>query len=103
MTDTNTPSIKRARSDRALLARMAGQISAGLIHFGISEEGLDVIARLSVELAHRILDEIEGAENVLYKVDTSEPLLCPICGSHRWFYRGDRQVCADCGKQTEGE
>ena len=27
-----------------------------------------------------------------------EPRRCPRCGSFAWVYKGDRQVCADCGK-----
>jgi ribosomal protein S27AE len=23
---------------------------------------------------------------------------CPRCGSYKWVYKGDRQICADCGK-----
>lgn len=23
---------------------------------------------------------------------------CPRCGSYAWIYKGDRQVCAECGK-----
>lgn len=23
---------------------------------------------------------------------------CPRCGSERWSYIGDRQVCGDCGR-----
>ena len=24
---------------------------------------------------------------------------CPRCGSYSWVYKGDRQVCADCGHE----
>jgi hypothetical protein len=27
-----------------------------------------------------------------------DPPRCPRCGSYAWIYKGDRQVCADCGK-----
>jgi hypothetical protein len=23
---------------------------------------------------------------------------CPRCGCYQWIYKGDRQVCADCGR-----
>jgi len=26
------------------------------------------------------------------------PPRCPRCGSYQWIYKGDRQVCADCGR-----
>ena len=26
------------------------------------------------------------------------PPRCPRCGSYKWIYQGDRQVCADCGR-----
>ena len=27
-----------------------------------------------------------------------EPPRCPRCGSYQWVYKGDRAVCADCGR-----
>ena len=27
-----------------------------------------------------------------------DPPRCPRCGSYKWIYKGDRQVCADCGR-----
>jgi len=26
------------------------------------------------------------------------PPRCPRCGSYQWVYKGDRQVCSDCGQ-----
>jgi len=31
--------------------------------------------------------------------DKPEPKRCPRCGSYRWVYKGDRQVCDACGHE----
>jgi len=31
-------------------------------------------------------------------VERRRPPQCPICGSYTWTYRGDAQVCSDCGR-----
>jgi len=28
-----------------------------------------------------------------------DPPRCPRCGCYQFVYKGDRQVCADCGKE----
>ena len=28
-----------------------------------------------------------------------EPRRCPVCGCYQFIYKGDRQVCADCGRE----
>jgi hypothetical protein len=30
--------------------------------------------------------------------DADDPPRCKVCGSYKWIYKGDRQVCADCGR-----
>ena len=42
--------------------------------------------------------EADGCK-VLYLMRADEgPPRCPRCGSYQWTYKGDRQVCADCGR-----
>jgi len=31
--------------------------------------------------------------------DAPAPRRCPRCGSYAWIYKGDRQLCADCGRE----
>lgn len=31
--------------------------------------------------------------------DKDEPRRCPVCGCYQVTYQGDRQVCADCGRE----
>jgi len=31
-------------------------------------------------------------------VELKQPPRCPVCGSYAWTYRGDAQVCSDCGR-----
>jgi hypothetical protein len=32
-------------------------------------------------------------------VEQRRPRWCPICGCYQFVYQGDRQVCADCGRE----
>lgn len=35
---------------------------------------------------------------ILRAFEAENPPRCPRCGSYAWVYKGDRQVCADCGR-----
>jgi len=43
----------------------------------------------------------EYAELAILKEQTGkdEPRRCPVCGCYQFTYKGDRAVCADCGKE----
>lgn len=28
-----------------------------------------------------------------------EPRRCPVCGCYQFVYKGDKQVCRDCGRE----
>jgi hypothetical protein len=46
-----------------------------------------------------ILRSVEDALAFLREATSkSEPPRCPKCGCYQFVYKGDRQVCADCGR-----
>lgn len=40
----------------------------------------------------------EVAKWIQRAIDRNDPPRCPRCGCYQWIYKGDRQVCADCGR-----
>ena len=57
------------------------------------------IAQLSLEqraIGQR-LAEIEREVKALLRELHADPPRCPRCGSDSWTYKGDKQVCHDCG------
>lgn len=33
------------------------------------------------------------------RMEKPEPRRCPVCGCYQFIYQGDRQLCADCGRE----
>ena len=40
---------------------------------------------------------MKAAQRAAARQEKPEPPRCPRCGCYEWIYKGDRQVCADCG------
>jgi predicted RNase H-like HicB family nuclease len=38
-------------------------------------------------------------EAVALILAAANPRRCPVCGCYQFIYKGDRQVCADCGHE----
>ena len=53
------------------------------------------------ELLLRLLAELEQMRERIERLELEQRdglPRCPACGSDRWIYREDRQVCASCGR-----
>jgi len=51
-------------------------------------------------ITNRKLAEISQRLDVLQgELDKPEPPRCPRCGCYQFIYKGDKQVCRDCGRE----
>jgi hypothetical protein len=48
---------------------------------------------------HKRLDRLEAEWEISGLAVTATPRRCPVCGCYQFIYKGDRQVCADCGRE----
>jgi hypothetical protein len=71
----------------------------------VSFSGHVVMTGLTREASQAYADELNaasrqaGAGYEAIVLPAHEPRRCPRCGSYKWIYKGDRQVCADCGRE----
>jgi len=55
-----------------------------------------------LELLHDVMREHDLIRTRLEAIEAelqNVPPRCPRCGCYQFVYQGDRQVCADCGRE----